>query len=553
MYMVLHLASGGGPGAAYQLLRFGCRLRERAQVAHLAARPRLILAVQVQLHPAVSEHGGPVRIGCAPQLTEQVGHRRRRDEIGRAERQATHRPDVLLELAGHGSRDRQVIGVLPPGSDLVHQQAAVFQQEQFDAQPPYVVQAIEHRCRYVLGLLLHSGRQTGHRYAADVEDVAAVAVADQAVAGSLAPGVAGADHGKLPAERNVLFQYGSRAGQQLQGGLRVRRALDQHLALAVVAEAGGLQYGRCASVLESSGQRGSVRHVTEAWQRQSELFQEPFLTQAVLGQVERPCAGADERVFTQQFQGAGRDVLELYRHDRAAGSEAGESVLVVISGAEHPVGHLGGWCSLSSGRQHMYPVAERSGGQRQHAAQLTCPEDADGAAWRNWGAHGRKAGLSRGCARASSACWRRQRRSCSATFSSLSETMEQASSAALRAPASPMPSVPTGTPAGICTMDSSESTPASADVRTGTPSTGRVVHVAIMPGRWAAPPAAAMMTLKPSSRALLANSRSRSGVRWADTILTMCPTPNSRRSPSAGAMTGQSLRLPITTATWGRA
>src|SRR5690625_3838156 len=104
MYMVLHLAVCGGSGAAYQLPRFGCRLRERAEVAHLAARPRLILAVQVQLHPAVSEHGGPVRIGCAPQLPEQVGQRRRRDEIGRAERQATHRPDVLLELDRKSTR-----------------------------------------------------------------------------------------------------------------------------------------------------------------------------------------------------------------------------------------------------------------------------------------------------------------------------------------------------------------------------------------------------------------------------------------------------------------
>ena len=53
-----------------------------------------------------------------------------------------------------------------------------------------------------------------------------------------------------------------------------------------------------------------------------------------------------------------------------------------------------------------------------------------------------------------------------------------ASSAALVAPASPIASVPTGTPAGICTIDSSESRPLSAFDCTGTPSTGSVVFAA---------------------------------------------------------------------------
>ncbi|MNN84228.1 hypothetical protein D3C81_2013640 [compost metagenome] len=47
------------------------------------------------------------------------------------------------------------------------------------------------------------------------------------------------------------------------------------------------------------------------------------------------------------------------------------------------------------------------------------------------------------------------------------------SSAALIAPALPMARVATGMPAGICTMESSESTPESIADCTGTPSTGR--------------------------------------------------------------------------------
>ena len=58
-----------------------------------------------------------------------------------------------------------------------------------------------------------------------------------------------------------------------------------------------------------------------------------------------------------------------------------------------------------------------------------------------------------------------------------------------------------GTPRGICTIDSSESMPSRAVVRTGTPITGSVVTAASIPGRWAAPPAPATMTFRPRSAA----------------------------------------------------
>ena len=51
-------------------------------------------------------------------------------------------------------------------------------------------------------------------------------------------------------------------------------------------------------------------------------------------------------------------------------------------------------------------------------------------------------------------------------------------------------------PGGICRMASMESSP-SRGALIGTPITGRVVIEAITPGRWAAMPAAAMITLIP--------------------------------------------------------
>jgi len=52
-------------------------------------------------------------------------------------------------------------------------------------------------------------------------------------------------------------------------------------------------------------------------------------------------------------------------------------------------------------------------------------------------------------------------------------------------------------PAGICTMESRLSIPFSALLSTGTPRTGSSVIDAAIPGRWAAPPAPAMIAFKP--------------------------------------------------------
>ena len=100
-----------------------------------------------------------------------------------------------------------------------------------------------------------------------------------------------------------------------------------------------------------------------------------------------------------------------------------------------------------------------------------------------------------------------------------------ASSPALVAPALPIASVPTGTPPGICTIDSSESSPCSAALCTGTPSTGSTVCAATMPGRCAAPPAPAMITSMPRPSAPVANSAIQTGVRCADTMCRSCGTP----------------------------
>jgi hypothetical protein len=129
--------------------------------------------------------------------------------------------------------------------------------------------------------------------------------------------------------------------------------------------------------------------------------------------------------------------------------------------------------------------------------------------------------------------------------------IETASNAAFFAPAAPIASVPTGIPAGICTIESSESMPDRALLCTGTPKTGKTVCEAVMPGRCAAPPAPAIITSTPRHSACLANSKSKSGVRCAETTRVSCATPKSFKTSDAFRIVSQSDVLPIIIATSG--
>ena len=129
--------------------------------------------------------------------------------------------------------------------------------------------------------------------------------------------------------------------------------------------------------------------------------------------------------------------------------------------------------------------------------------------------------------------------------------MATASSAAFRAPGAPIASVPTGIPAGICTVESSESRPFSEALSIGTPSTGSTVCAAQTPARCAAPPAAAMITSMPRGSACATYSAVSTGVRCADSTRHSCATPNLDSISAAWRITSQSDLLPIRIATSG--
>ena len=129
--------------------------------------------------------------------------------------------------------------------------------------------------------------------------------------------------------------------------------------------------------------------------------------------------------------------------------------------------------------------------------------------------------------------------------------MAAANKAALIAPALPIASVPTGTPPGICTIESKESIPCKDFDSIGTPRTGSTVFAAVTPARCAAPPAAAIITSRPRSAALDAYSKSRSGVRCAEMISAFYGTLNSSSCAAACCIVSQSDLLPMIIPTSG--
>ena len=110
--------------------------------------------------------------------------------------------------------------------------------------------------------------------------------------------------------------------------------------------------------------------------------------------------------------------------------------------------------------------------------------------------------------------------------------------------------VATGIPEGICTIEYRESTPPRSEVFMGMPITGKGNNAAHIPGRWAAFPAPAMITLKPFASADLAHSKKISGSRWAEMIVISCSTPSWSKTSAAFAITGISESLPITMPTF---
>src|SRR5437588_4910210 len=118
--------------------------------------------------------------------------------------------------------------------------------------------------------------------------------------------------------------------------------------------------------------------------------------------------------------------------------------------------------------------------------------------------------------------------------------------AALAAPQLPMATVATGTPFGICTIESNASMPPSGVAAIGTPITGKALEAASTPGSAAAPPAAAISTPSPRASAVDAYSSVFFGVRCAEATTTSLPTSSRSSTFTVSSMISRSESLPST-------
>src|SRR5688572_5245289 len=474
--------------------------RDESHMAEFTARPfRLAVVVHVQARPG--EQVASVRLAA-----DDVDHDGVAAWRGAAERQPRDGAHVVFELAGLGALDRPVSGIVDARRHLVGDQPSALD-EILDAEHADVAERAHQPPVVAPGKALQPRVRPGR--AGDREDAAGVHVLGERVGLHVAGPVARRDERDLAREFHHPFVDEGLPGEACVAFRRVADPADADLSLAVVSEAARLQdAGRAERRKRALKVRDRV-HGGIGCDRNAEALENPLLGQAVLRDLERARRrpyGPDARDGPRRRD---RHVFPVEGDDVDAAREAGQPRAVV----EVPGDDFGDRRArhVSAAVVHRELEPERDPGEGHHPAELAGADDAD--------AHGGpQLAAGSGRARTSAVCRSRNAASASRSGGCRAARIAVARRAALRAPASPIATVATGTPTGICTIESSESRPFSAFDWIGTPITGSSVFDAVIPGRWAAPPAPAISTSMPRPSAAAAYSNRRSGVRWAETI-----------------------------------
>jgi hypothetical protein len=241
--------------------------------------------------------------------------------------------------------------------------------------------------------LLHDGAGDGNGFvshgvvdpsgsAGQVEDVVLVIVFDYTVMDELAVGAAGGDYGDLTIEVDQLFEDARLALCPAPGLFGGRRGVDFRLALAVVAEAGGLENTGDAEGGDGRFKFGERVHLAKGGEREAVFYEELFFAEAVLGGVEDIAVRPDEGELSTGGGGSRRDVLELEGDGADLAREAAHGVEVFVGGDDFEIGDLAGR-GIGIGRKGVDAITHAACRNREHAAELAAAEDADGVAGRN--------------------------------------------------------------------------------------------------------------------------------------------------------------------------
>ncbi len=269
----------------------------------------------------------------------------------------------------------------------------------------------------------------------------------------LAVGRARGDHRDLALERNEGLEDRGFGAEILPDPVRIVALADDRLALAVIAEAAGLEHGRQADARDRGPQGRRRRHVGIVGGADAEPFDEILLGEAVLRGFQDLAVGQHRTARRQDHRGGRRHVLEFIGDDVDVVGEQFQRLDIGIFRAGR-VQHDVEGRRIRVRRKHLAAQAEPRRRHRQHPAQLSAAENSDGVAGLQL--HlivGTRHADPSGRSPTASVCCLRQAASRPDSAGSFSASTLAASSAALMAPALPIASVPTGTPAGIWTME----------------------------------------------------------------------------------------------------
>ena len=187
------------------------------------------------------------------------------------------------------------------------------------------------------------------------------------------------DHGDLALERNERFEDRGFGAEVFPDLVEIVAFADDRLALAVIAEAAGLDHGGKADARDRRAQRFRRRHVGIVGGADAEPLDKILLDQPVLRGLENLLRRQHRTPRGQHHGGGGRNVLEFIGDDVDIVGEQFQRLDIGIFGAGRVQHHVEGG-RIRIRRKHLASQAKPRRRHRQHPAQLSAAENSDGVA-----------------------------------------------------------------------------------------------------------------------------------------------------------------------------
>jgi hypothetical protein len=172
--------------------------------------------------------------------------------------------------------------------------------EKFDREHPDIVERLEDPHRQRLGLVDRRPVEPG-RHRRQREDAVVMPVEDGIPEQDRAVDAADRQQREFAIEHHPAFEHRRLAADRRPGGGRVVDRADARLALAVIAEAAGLQDRRRADLAIAASSSASLDTARNGAVAAAELFDERLFLAAILGDSPARAAGGHRRDGCQVF------------------------------------------------------------------------------------------------------------------------------------------------------------------------------------------------------------------------------------------------------------